>query len=96
MEDVTQAALTFCMPTHGRVPRAENEAVASDRALRDLFLRFAEKDPLITSVCRAAFPEDSSSALPLPVPWHPSPPSFWPMSLPEIWTPEPVQRCINS
>lgn len=34
--DETQAELTFCMPGHGSVPRAENEIVASDRALRDL------------------------------------------------------------
>ncbi len=36
VEDEIQAALTFCMPSHGRPPRAENEIVASDRALRDL------------------------------------------------------------
>ena len=34
--DETQAELTFCSPTHGKVPVADNEIVASDLALRDL------------------------------------------------------------
>ncbi len=34
--DETQAELTFCMPTHGKAPKAANEVVASDAALRDL------------------------------------------------------------
>lgn len=34
--DKTQAELTFCLPTHGSVPKTENEVVASDAALRDL------------------------------------------------------------
>lgn len=34
--DEIQAELTFCAPSHGRMPEAANEAVASDRALRDL------------------------------------------------------------
>lgn len=34
--DDVQAELTFCSPTHGRAPAADNEIVASDRALRDL------------------------------------------------------------
>lgn len=36
VEDGTQAALTFCMPTHGTVPSGPNEVVASDTALRSL------------------------------------------------------------
>ena len=31
-----QAELSFCMPSHGRVPQAANEIAASDLALRDL------------------------------------------------------------
>ena len=34
--DPVQADLTFCMPVHGSVPKAENEIVTSDTALRDL------------------------------------------------------------
>ncbi len=34
--DSVQADLTFCMPVHGSVPKAENEIVTSDVALRDL------------------------------------------------------------
>ena len=34
--DSVQADLTFCMPVHGSVPKAENEIVTSDAALRDL------------------------------------------------------------
>ena len=34
--DSVQADLTFCMPAHGSVPKAENEIVTSDAALRDL------------------------------------------------------------
>lgn len=34
--DPVQADLTFCMPAHGSIPKAENEIVASDAALRDL------------------------------------------------------------
>ncbi|MDE6905945.1 MAG: ABC transporter permease [Lachnospiraceae bacterium] len=34
--DETQAELTFCMPSHGSVPKAENEIVTSDLALQDL------------------------------------------------------------
>ncbi|MCI8489220.1 MAG: ABC transporter permease [Lachnospiraceae bacterium] len=34
--DSVQADLTFCMPVHGSVPKAENEIAASDAALRDL------------------------------------------------------------
>ena len=34
--DSIQADLTFCMPVHGSVPKAENEIVTSDAALRDL------------------------------------------------------------
>ena len=34
--DPVQADLTFCMPVHGSVPKAENEIVTSDAALRDL------------------------------------------------------------
>lgn len=34
--DEAQANLTFCAPSHGTAPRAENEIVASDAALRDL------------------------------------------------------------
>lgn len=34
--DEVQANLTFCAPTHGTMPRAANEVVASDKALRDL------------------------------------------------------------
>lgn len=34
--DDIQAELTFCSPTHGKPPAAENEIVASDLALRDL------------------------------------------------------------
>ncbi len=33
--DSVQADLTFCMPVHGSVPKAENEIVTSDAALRD-------------------------------------------------------------
>lgn len=36
--DEIQAGLTFCLPTHGKMPQAPNEIVASDRALRDLGL----------------------------------------------------------
>ncbi len=36
VEDEVQAELTFCAPDHGRAPRAENEVVASDLALREL------------------------------------------------------------
>ena len=32
----TQADLTFCAPSHGNIPQAENEIVTSDAALRDL------------------------------------------------------------
>ena len=34
--DETQADLTFCAPSHGNIPQAENEIVTSDAALRDL------------------------------------------------------------
>lgn len=34
--DETQADLTFCTPSHGNIPQAENEMVTSDAALRDL------------------------------------------------------------
>lgn len=34
--DETQADLTFCTPSHGNIPQAENEIVTSDAALRDL------------------------------------------------------------
>lgn len=34
--DKTQAELTFCMPSHGKIPEKENEVVASDKTLRDL------------------------------------------------------------
>lgn len=34
--DETQANLTFCAPSHGNIPQAENEIVTSDAALRDL------------------------------------------------------------
>ncbi len=34
--DPVQADLPFCMPVHGSVPKAENEIVTSDTALRDL------------------------------------------------------------
>ena len=34
--DSVQADLTFCMPVHGSIPKAENEIVTSDTALRDL------------------------------------------------------------
>lgn len=34
--DKTQAELTFCSPTHGTMPQAANEIVASDLALKDL------------------------------------------------------------
>lgn len=34
--DEIQAGLTFCSPSHGRVPQAENEIVTSDAALVDL------------------------------------------------------------
>ncbi|MDE6971585.1 MAG: FtsX-like permease family protein, partial [Lachnospiraceae bacterium] len=34
--DSVQADLTFCMPVHGSVPKAENEIVTSDAALREL------------------------------------------------------------
>lgn len=34
--DDIQADLTFCRPTHGQAPKAENEIAASDLALRDL------------------------------------------------------------
>ncbi len=34
--DSVQADLTFCMPIHGSVPKAENEIVTSDAALREL------------------------------------------------------------
>ncbi len=34
--DETQAELTFCAPSHGSIPQAENEIVTSDAALRDL------------------------------------------------------------
>ncbi len=34
--DETQAELTFCNPSHGTVPQAANEIVASDAALREL------------------------------------------------------------
>ena len=34
--DSVQADLTFCMPTHGNIPKAENEIVTSDTALKDL------------------------------------------------------------
>lgn len=36
VEDETQAKLTFAMPTHGSIPKAANEVVASSLALRDL------------------------------------------------------------
>lgn len=34
--DETQADLTFCTPSQGNIPQAENEIVTSDAALRDL------------------------------------------------------------
>lgn len=34
--DETQADLTFCAPSHGNIPQAENEIVTSDAALEDL------------------------------------------------------------
>ncbi len=34
--DEAQAELSFCMPSHGRVPQASDEIAASDLALRDL------------------------------------------------------------
>ncbi len=34
--DSVQADLTFCMPSHGSVPEAENEIVTSDTALKEL------------------------------------------------------------
>lgn len=34
--DETEAELTFSAPTHGEYPKAENEVVTSDRALRAL------------------------------------------------------------
>lgn len=34
--DSVQADLTFCMPVHGSIPKAENEMVTSDAALREL------------------------------------------------------------
>ena len=34
--DSVQADLTFCMPVHGSIPKAENEIVTSDAALREL------------------------------------------------------------
>lgn len=34
--DETQAELTFCMPSHGKIPEQANEIVASDKALQDL------------------------------------------------------------
>lgn len=34
--DETQADLTFCAPSHGNIPRSENEIVTSDTALEDL------------------------------------------------------------
>ncbi|MCI8392092.1 MAG: ABC transporter permease [Roseburia sp.] len=34
--DPVQADLTFCMPSHGSIPEAENEIVTSDAAIREL------------------------------------------------------------
>ena len=34
--DETQAELTFCYPSHGRMPEKADEVVASDRAIREL------------------------------------------------------------
>lgn len=48
--DEAQAALTFCTPSHGRAPEAENEVVASDAALRDLGV-----EPEVGAVVPVAF-----------------------------------------
>lgn len=48
--DETQAWLTFSTPTHGTFPQAENEVLASDRALRDLGL-----EPEVGAEITAAF-----------------------------------------
>ncbi len=48
--DSIQADLTFCMPVHGSVPKAENEIVTSDVALRDLGV-----DPEVGAVVTITF-----------------------------------------
>lgn len=48
--DETQAELTFCNPSHGTMPQAENEVVASDAALLDLGI-----EPEIGAVVPAEF-----------------------------------------
>ncbi len=48
--DETQAELTFCNPSHGTMPQAENEVVASDAALHDLGI-----EPEIGAVVPAEF-----------------------------------------
>ncbi|MDE7311809.1 MAG: ABC transporter permease [Eubacterium sp.] len=48
--DSVQADLTFCMPVHGSVPKAENEIVTSDAALRDLGV-----EPEVGAVVAIAF-----------------------------------------
>ena len=47
------------------------------------------------TACRGTSPAASSSGWPLPGPWLPNPPSYWPMSPPATWTPRPARTSIG-